>query len=81
MPEGALRGRVLAESDPGFVSAVRDAASVAYSTAAGQPTYEVYAVLAQQLKRRGVFPDPPAVLQAARLISQGKKPAVLSMQD
>lgn len=68
---------VVSESDPRFVELVRQAASVAYATAVGQPTHEVYVVLASELKRRGIYPDPQAVLQAALLISRGKKPAVL----
>jgi hypothetical protein len=34
-------------------------------------------ILAAELKQRGIYPDPAAVLQAAMLISRGKKPAVL----
>lgn len=67
----------VSEEDPRFVGLVREAASVAYSSALGQPTHEVFVVLAAELKRRGIRPDPEAVLQAAMLISRGKKPAVL----
>ncbi|MGH3330939.1 MAG: hypothetical protein ACRDPJ_06475 [Nocardioidaceae bacterium] len=77
MTDDAWNGRIVTESDPGFVQAVREAASVAYSTAAGQPTHEVYVLLASELKQRGIYPDPEAVLEAAMLISRGKKPAVL----
>lgn len=68
---------MVSESDPQFVELVREAASVAYSTTAGQPTHEVYVVLASALKQRGIYPDPEAVLQASMLISRGRKPAVL----
>lgn len=77
MTDDAWSGRVVGESDPQFVPAVREAASIAYSTAAGQPTHEVYVVLASELRQRGIYPDPEAVLEAAMLISRGKKPAVL----
>ncbi len=77
MEDDARSDGVVSESDPCFVELVRQAASVAYSTAVGQPTHEVYVVLASELKQRGIYPDPGAVLQAALLISRGKKPAVL----
>lgn len=77
MTEDAWGHRTMDESDPRFVDVVREAASVAYSTASGQPTHEVYVILAAELKQRGIYPDPSAVLQAAMLISRGKKPAVL----
>lgn len=71
------RLEVLSEPDTSFERFVRDAASVAYSTGVGQPTHEIYVVLASELKKRGIYPDPEAVLEAAMLISRGKKPAVL----
>lgn len=77
MADETWSGGVVGESDPSFVRLVREAASVAYSTALGQPTHEVYVVLAAELKKRRIYPDPPAVLEAAMLISRGKKPAVL----
>lgn len=77
MTEGAWSGGIVNESDPRFVQFVREAASAAYSTAVGQPTHEVYVVLASELKRRGIYPDPEAVLQASKLISRGEKPPVL----
>jgi len=77
MTEDEWGRRTISESDPQFVHVVREAASVAYSTASGQPTHEVYVVLAAELKQRGIYPDPEAVLGAAMLISRGKKPAVL----
>lgn len=77
MVDEAWHGGTVSESDPRFVEFVREAASVAYSTAVGQPTHEVYVLLASELKQRGIYPDPPSVLEAAMLISRGKKPAVL----
>ena len=77
MVDEAWSGGMVGETDPRFVEFVREAASVAFSTSAGQPTHEVYVVLASELKQRGIYPDPEAVLQAAMLISRGKKPAVL----
>ena len=68
---------IVTESDSRFVEFVREAASVAYSTAAGQPTHEVYVLLTSELKQRGIYPDPPAVLAAAKLISRRMKPPVL----
>lgn len=68
---------MIRESDPRFVPAVREAASITYSSCAGQPTHEVYVVLAEELRRRGIYPDPESVLEAAKLISRGRKPAVL----
>lgn len=77
MRDEAGNAGYIGEADPRFVHLVREAAAFAYSTAAGQPTHEVYVVLAAELKERGIYPDPPAVLEAAMLISRGKKPAVL----
>lgn len=77
MTDDAWSGGTISESDPRFVEIVREAASVTYSTASGQPTHEVYVVLASELRQRGIYPDPSAVLEAAMLISRGKKPAVL----
>ena len=77
MEDEACSDGVVSESEPRFVELVRQAASITYSTAVGQPTHEVYVVLASELKKRGIHPDPEAVLQAAMLISRGKKPAVL----
>ncbi len=77
MTEGAWSGGIVSESDPRFVQFVREAASAAYSRALRQPTHEVYVVLASELKQRGIYPDPEAVLQASKLISRGEKPAVL----
>ena len=58
MTEGAWSGGIVNESDPRFVQFVREAASAAYSTAVGQPTHEVYVVLASELKRRGMESAP-----------------------
>jgi hypothetical protein len=77
MTDEAWSEGTVSESDPRFEQLVRDAASVAYSFAVGQPTHEVYVLLAAELRLRGIYPDPEAVLEAAMLISRGKKPAVL----
>lgn len=67
----------LDESDPRFLDAVRAAASAAYERTAGQPPHHVYGVLAQELRARGVRPDPSAVYEGAVVISRGCTPAVL----
>lgn len=67
----------LDESDSGFVDAVRAAASATYERAAGQPPHLVYVVLAQELRARGVRPEPSAVYDGAFVISRGHTPAVL----
>ena len=77
MAQEARSGEITSESDPQFVQFVKEAASVTYSSAVGQPTHEVYVLLASELRRRGIYPDPEAVLSAAMLISRGKMPAVL----
>ena len=74
---GGWEREIINESDPQFVQFVKEAASVTYSSAVGQPTHEVYVLLASELRRRGIYPDPEAVLAAAMLISRGKMPAVL----
>lgn len=60
-----------------YVDSVRAAASVAYERTAGQSPHEVYLVLAGELQRRGIEPDPEAVYEASVLISQRRQPAVL----
>ncbi len=63
--------------DAYFDKAVYAAADHAYRTCAFQEPHKVYLVLAEELRRRGIDPDPEAVFEGARLISQGRKPAVL----
>lgn len=60
-----------------YVSSVRAAAQTAFDQAVGRPLPEVYSVLTEELRRRGVEPDPDAVFDGALLISRGRKPAVL----
>lgn len=67
----------LDESDARFVDAVRAAASATYERASGQPPHQVYVLLAQELRARGVRPDPSAVYDGAVVISRGATPAVL----
>lgn len=77
LTDGAGDVDMFSFSETSFVRFVRDAASVAYATGVGQPTHEIYVVLAAELRKRGIYPDPEAVLEAAMLISRGRKPAVL----
>lgn len=67
--------RVLRDRE--FVASVRRAAQAAFDRAAYLPAEQVYSVLAKELRRRGIDPDPDAVYEGAVLISQGKKPPVL----
>lgn len=64
-----------------YVASVRRATQRAYDRAAWQAPQEVYGVLAEELRRRGVDPEPDAVFEGARLISRGVKPAVLRGTD
>lgn len=66
------------EWDRHYVMAVRHAAQRTYERAAWRPPHEVYLVLAQELEARGITPEPDAVFDGARLISQGRRPRVLS---
>lgn len=65
------------EWDRHFVRSVRKATQRTYELAAWRPPHEVYGVLAEELRRRGIDPDPEAVFEGARLISRGRRPAVL----
>lgn len=61
-----------------YDSAVRAAAEHTFRTCANQGIQRVYLVLAEELRRRGIDPEPDAVFEGARLISSGRKPAVLT---
>jgi len=63
--------------DRHFVGSVRDAAQRAFEVGSGRPAHEVYGVLSEELRRRGIEPEPDAVFEGARLISRGRKPPVL----
>lgn len=60
-----------------FVASVRRAAQRTFHQAAHLPADQVYAILATELRRRGIEPDSDAVYEGALLISGGKKPPVL----
>jgi hypothetical protein len=66
------------EWDQHYVTSVRNAAEKTFETAAGSPLQEVFLVLTEELRRRGVEPEPGAVFDGALLISRGRKPAVLT---
>lgn len=63
--------------EPGFDRLVRAAAEETFRTSAHKPLREVYLVLARELQRRGIEPEPDAVFDGAWLISRGRRPAVL----
>jgi hypothetical protein len=63
--------------DRHYVASVRNAAQRAYEVASGRPAHEVYVVLSEELRQRGIDPEPDAVFEGAMLISKGRKPAVL----
>jgi hypothetical protein len=65
------------ESERQFRLSVRAATQVAFDRAAWQPPENVYAVLATQLRQRGIDPEPDAIYSGATLISRGVKPAIL----
>lgn len=67
--------------DAHFASSVRAAAAAAFAEAAYQPPQHAYVTLARELTNRGVHPDPPAVFDAAMLISRGLPPPVLRQQQ
>lgn len=69
------------QSDADFVGAVRTAAAATFGSHAGKDVVEVYLVLAAELRARGITPDADAVFDGAKLISQGKLPAVLADDD
>lgn len=68
------------EWDRHYVMAVRHAAQRTYDRAAWLPAQEVYLVLAEELLSRGITPEPDAVFDGARLISQGREPRALTQQ-
>jgi hypothetical protein len=74
MGEGDFRD----EWDRHYVISVRKAAQTTFDTAAGSPLHEVFLLLTEELRRRGVEPDPAAVFDGALLISRGRRPAVLT---
>jgi hypothetical protein len=63
--------------DRHFVGSVRDAAQRAFEVGSGRPAHEVYGVLSEELRRRGIEPEPDAVFEGAMLISRGRRPPVL----
>lgn len=63
--------------DRHYVASVRTAVQRTFDIAAWRPAHEVYVVLSEELRRRGIEPEPDAVFEGARLISQGRRPAVL----
>jgi hypothetical protein len=65
------------EWDRNYLGSVRRATQRAYDLAAWQEPQVVYCVLAEELRRRGIDPDPDAVFEGAMLISRGRKPAAL----
>lgn len=68
----------LDEGDHQYVPSVRAAVKRTFETSAYQPPEQVFNVLTEELRRRGVEPDAAAVFEAAALISRGRRPAVLN---
>jgi hypothetical protein len=64
-----------------YVDSVRKAAQHTFDVAARRPPHEVYLILSEELRQRGIDPDPEAVFEGARLISEGRKPAVLTESE
>jgi hypothetical protein len=77
MPDYSREDEFQRESENQFVQSVRAATAIAFDQAAWQPPENVYAILASELRERGIDPEPDAVYTAATLISRGIKPAVL----
>ena len=67
--------------DRHYVASVRTAVQRTFDIAARRPAHEVYVVLSEELRRRGIEPEPDAVFEGARLISQGRRPAVLQQGE
>jgi hypothetical protein len=65
------------ERDRQYLLSVCAAAAAAYDRAAYSPLGEARAVLAAELERRGIEPEPGAVLAGATLISRGELPPIL----
>lgn len=59
------------DQDRYYAGSVRAAVEHAFATCAHKDLLECYLVLAWELQRRGVEPDPPTVFDAATLISRG----------
>jgi len=57
--------------------AARAAVSHTYATCAGRDLLECYLVLAWELQRRGLDPDPPTVFDVAVLVSRGERLSLL----
>ena len=66
-----------AQREREFVESVRRTAQRTFDQAAYLPADQIYSVLAAELRRRGIEPDPEAVYEGALVISPGKKPRVL----
>lgn len=65
------------EWDRRYLQSVRRATQRTFDLAAWQSPQEVYGVLTEELRRRGIDPEPDAVFEGAMLISRGIRPAVL----
>jgi hypothetical protein len=81
MPDYSREDEFQRESENQFVQSVRAATAVAFEQAAWQPPENAYAILAAELRERGIDPEPDAVYTAATLISRGVEPAVLRHDD
>jgi hypothetical protein len=64
--------------DAHYVNAVRGAVEHTFRTCSHKEPREAYLVLAWELQRRGIEPEPSAVYDGALLISRGKMPAILA---
>ncbi len=77
MPDYARDEEFERESERQFRLSVRAATQVAFDRAAWQSPEHVYALLATQLRQRGIHPEPDAIYTGASLISRGIQPAIL----
>lgn len=69
------------EWDRHFVASVRRAVERTYELAVGLPPEVAYGILTEELRRRGIDPEPDAVFDGALLISRGERPAVLGLDE
>lgn len=68
-----------AERERRYLLAVQAAVAEVVESGAWLSELEAYTALAGALERRGIDPDPEAVLAGASLIARGRRPLILSV--
>jgi len=66
------------DRDTYYVRAVLSAVEHTCDVCANGALVEAYLVLAWEFQRRGIEPEPAAVVDGAQLVSRGRMPAVMA---